>query len=136
MRKVSMLIGICMLAAVVLLAQTADLDPVMKEVGPANQQLGAAITGNALADVATHATKLEGLFRQTESFMKAKGASKGQAIAAEAAASASEAAKQAKAGNLDAAKAAAGKIKGTCKGCHEVHREQLPDKTYKFKAGT
>ncbi len=41
--------------------------------------------------------------------------------------------KAAKAGNLDAAKAPAGTINKSCKACHDVHREQLPDKSYKFK---
>ena len=35
--------------------------------------------------------------------------------------------------NLDAAKAPAGTIQKSCKACHDVHREALPDKTYKFK---
>ena len=46
---------------------------------------------------------------------------------------AGEIAKAAKANDLDAAKASAGTIQKSCKACHDVHREQLPDKTYKFK---
>jgi Zn-finger protein len=34
---------------------------------------------------------------------------------------------------MDTAKAKAGEIQKSCKACHAVHREQLPDKTYKFK---
>src|SRR5688572_2358006 len=124
MRKVSILIAVCMMAAVVLAAQQRDLDPVMKEVGPANTALGAAVTGNVAADVATNAAKLQTLFTETEAFMKSKNATKGVEIAHEAALQAGEAAKAAKAGNLDAAKAAAGKVKGTCKGCHDMYREK------------
>jgi cytochrome c556 len=46
---------------------------------------------------------------------------------------AGEVMKAAKANDLDAAKAPAGTIQKSCKSCHDVHREQLPDKTYKFK---
>ena len=68
MRKVSILIAVCMLAAVVLVAQQRDLDPVMKEVGPTNQALQTAVGGNVLADAATNAAKLETLFKETETF--------------------------------------------------------------------
>jgi cytochrome c556 len=124
-----------MLAAVVLAAQQRDLDPVMKEVGPANTALNAAAAGNVAADVATNAAKLQTLFTETEAFMKSKNATKGAELAREAAAHASEAAKAAKGGNLDAAKAAAGKVKGTCKGCHEMFREKDPAGGFKFKGG-
>ena len=33
----------------------------------------------------------------------------------------------------DAAKAHVTAIQKTCKACHDVHRETLPDKTFKFK---
>ena|SRR5688572_23187599 len=135
MRKVSLLIAICMLAAVALIAQQRDLDPVMKEIGPAATALNAAVTGNVAADVATNAAKLQTLFTETEAFMKSKNATKGVEMAKEAAAHANEAAKAAKAGNLDGSKAAAGKIKGTCKGCHELFREKDPSGGFKYKAG-
>jgi cytochrome c556 len=135
MRKVLLLIALCSLAAVMLVAQGRDLDPVMKEVGPLNGQLNGAVNGGSLADIATHAAKMEALMKEAEVFMKTKGATQGQSIAAEAAAAAGEMAKAAKAGNLDGAKAAVGKVKGSCKACHTIHRDQLPDKSYVFKKG-
>ena len=135
MRKVSVSIVICMLAAVVLLAQPRDLDPVMKQVGPMNTALGAAVTGNVAADIATNCEKLEALFKETEAFMKSKGIAQAAGIAAEAAAAAAEAAKAAKAGQLDAAKAAAGKVKAVCKGCHDNYREKDPTGGFRFKGG-
>jgi len=136
MRKSSVLIAICALAAVVLAAQQRDLDPVMKEIGPASAALSTAINGNALADLATHSVKLEALFREAEAFMKSKGIPKAVEIAIEAAAAAGEASKAAKAGNLDSAKTAAGKVKGFCKGCHDNYREKDPAGGFKFKGGT
>jgi len=41
--------------------------------------------------------------------------------------------KAAKENNLDAAAEPAGALQKTCKACHDLHREQLPDKTFKFK---
>jgi cytochrome c556 len=46
---------------------------------------------------------------------------------------AGEIAKAAKANDLDTAKAKSKTIGGSCKACHTIHRETLPDKTYKFK---
>jgi len=135
MRKVSVLIAICMLAAVALIAQSQrDSDPIMKEVGPANAALGMAVTGNVAADIATHAGKLEGLFKEMEAFMKSKNKPDAVTIAQEAAAAAGEAAKAAKAGNLDAAKEAAARVGKTCKGCHMNYREKDPTTgQFKFK---
>ena len=124
MRKVSILITVCMLAAVVLVAQQRELDPVMKEVGPTNQALQTAIGGNVLADAATNAAKLETLFKEAEAFMKSKNKADAVKMAADAAMAAGDAAKAAKAGDLDAAKAAAMKVKGACKGCHDNYREK------------
>ncbi len=97
MRKISVLIGICMLAAlaITILAQQApptDLSPVMKDVAATTNKLRKANVQRA-GDI-----------------MKA-----------------------AKENNLDAAKAPAGDLQKSCKNCHDVHREQLPDKTFKFK---
>ena len=134
MRKVSMLIALCMLVAVVLVAQQRDLDPVMKEIGPTSNALTTAINGNVAADIATNCAKLETLFKEAEAFMKAKGIAKAVEIAAEASATAAEAAKAMRAGNLDSAKAAASKVKGVCKGCHDNYREKDPAGGFRFKA--
>src|SRR5436190_1107927 len=130
MRKVSMLIGICALVAFALTvsAQQPDLSPIMKQVPPTLQSLNKNLTANMAADVATDAQKLQTLFTDAQGFFKAHKAQDAVELAKSNADAAGEIVKAAKANNLEAAKAPAGSIGKSCKSCHDVHREQLPDK--------
>ena len=137
MRKVSLVIGICMLVALALtlLAQQApqDLSPIMKDVQATATSLRMNLMNNAAADVAKDAEKLQDDFTKAMGFFKAMKAQDAVDAAKANVDAAAEVVKAAKANNLDAAKAPAGTIQKSCKGCHDIHREQLPDKTYKFK---
>jgi len=136
MRKVSLLIGICMLVALALtlVAQAPqDLSPIMKDVQATQTSLRMNLMNNAAEDVAKDAAKLQQDFTQAQGFFKAMKAQDAVDAAKANVDAAGEIVKAAKANNLDAAKAPAGTIQKSCKGCHDVHREQLPDKTYKFK---
>ena len=136
MRKASLLIGICMLAAVAIaLAAQAptDLSPIMKDVAATQNKMRMDMMAGNSADVAADAQKLQQNFTQAMGFFKAKGAQDAVDLAKANVEHAGEIAKAAKANNLDAAKAPAGELQKSCKACHDVHREQLPDKTYKFK---
>ena len=136
MRKASVLIGICALAAVAIsfAAQApTDLSPIMKDVGALNGKLRMDMMAGNAADVAADAEKLQGDFRQALGFFKAMKAQDAVDAAKANVDAAGEIAKAAKENNLDAAKAPQKTIGGSCKACHDVHREQLPDKTYKFK---
>ena len=137
MRKVSVLIGVCMLVAVALtlVAQApTDLSPIMKDVGATQTKMGMDMMAGNAADVAADAQKLQQDFTQAQGFFKAMKAQDSVDMAKANADAAGEIMKAAKANNLDAAKAAATTIQKSCKACHSVHREQLPDKTFKFKA--
>ena len=77
MRKVSVLIGICMLAALAITiwaqqAPVTDLSPVMKEVAATQNKLRMDLMSGNAADVAADAEKLQGLFRQAAGFFKAQ----------------------------------------------------------------
>jgi hypothetical protein len=137
MRKVSLVIGICMLVALALtlLAQQApqDLSPIMKDVQATQTSLRMNLMNNAAEDVAKDAAKLQDDFTKAMGFFKAMKAEDAVDAAKANVEAAGEIVKAAKANNLEAAKAPAGTIQKSCKGCHDVHREQLPDKTYKFK---
>ena len=137
MRKTSMIIAICgvVAMALTLYAQTRDLDPVMKEIGPdfTNLTKGMGERSMAGADVAKEAEKLQKLFQETSAFMKSKNIQDGVGWANDAANAAGELAKAAKANDSEAMKVASGNIGKQCKACHAVHREQLPDKTFKLK---
>jgi hypothetical protein len=137
MRKVSVLIGLCMLVALALtlVAQQGaqDLPPIMKDIGATNNKLRMDMMAGAAADVAADAEKLQGNFTKAMGIFKALKAQDAVDAAKANADAAGEIVKAAKANNLEAAKAPAATIGKSCKGCHDVHREQLPDKTYKFK---
>ena|SRR5206468_514796 len=136
MRKVSILIGICMLVALALtlMAQgPPDLSPIMKDVAATQNSLRMNLMNNAAADVEKDAAKLQDDFTKAMGFFKAMKAQDAVDTAKANIDRAGEIAKAAKANNLDAAKATAGELQKSCKACHDVHREQLPDKTYKFK---
>ena len=137
MRKVSLVIGICMLVALALtlLAQQApqDLSPIMKDVQATATSLRMNLMNNAAEDVAKDAAKLQDDFTKAMGFFKAMKAQDAVDAAKANVDAAGEIVKAAKANNLEAAKAPAGTIQKSCKGCHDIHREQLPDKTYKFK---
>ena len=136
MRKVSVLIGICTLVALALtlFAQApTDLSPIMKDVAATNNKMRMDLMSNAAADVAADAQKLQQDFTQAMGFFKANKAQDAVDMAKANADAAGEVAKAAKANDLEAAKAPATTIQKSCKGCHDVHREALPDKTYKFK---
>lgn len=140
MRKFPVLIGSCMIVALVLTAMGQALpqpaldrlDAIMKEVGPTNQALQQGITAKDAAKIATDAQKMQDLMGQAETvFMKQKMQDAADMSKA-AGAAAAETVKAAKAGNVDAAVAASAGI-GKCKACHAVHREQLPDKSFTTK---
>jgi hypothetical protein len=136
MRKVSVLIGICTLVALALtlLAQApADLSPIMKDVAATNNKMRMDLMSNAAADVAADAQKLQQDFTQAAGFFKANKAQDAVDWSKANADAAGEVLKAAKANDLEAAKAPATTIQKSCKACHDVHREALPDKTFKFK---
>ena len=136
MRKVSMLIGIWMLAALgltLIAMQAENLPPVMKDVGATQQALRKAIDAKSAADVEKEATKMQGLFTQAAGVFKALKAQDAVDGSNNNATAAADIVKAAKANDMETADAKAKAIQKSCKGCHDIHRETLPDKTYKFK---
>ncbi len=134
MRRTSILIAVCMIAAMALtLYAQRDIMPVMKEVGPTSGAMQKNVAAADWAAVATAAPKLQGLFKEAGEFMKAQKQADGVTWANDAATITADIAAKAKAGNAADAGAAAGKLKATCKACHDVHREGTPG-NFKFKA--
>jgi cytochrome c556 len=136
MRRVSILIGVCALAAlaITVMAQTTDLSPVMKAMNSTLMKMRTDANSN-MAEAAKDADKLHGMFKDAESFFKSKGAEAADAVkwTQEAQTAAADAAKAAKANDAEGVTKAAKTIQGTCTPCHQAHREQLPDKTFKYK---
>ncbi len=119
MRKASLLIGICMLAAVAIaLAAQAptDLSPIMKDVAATQNKMRMDMMSGNGADVAADAQKLQQDFTQAMGFFKAMKAQDAVDMAKANVESAGEVAKAAKANDMDAAKAAAGTIQKELQG--------------------
>jgi cytochrome c556 len=115
------------------LAQKRPHDQLMKEVGATFASLRRNLDANAASAAAEDASKLALLFQETESFwtpFKTKDAIEAARGAREAAASVS---KSAKAGSIAKAQTAYAEIGKYCTACHNTHREQMPDKTYRIK---
>jgi cytochrome c556 len=105
----------------------------MKKAGKTMGPLKKALDANNFADAKPGADALVGIYDVTEKFWKERKADDAiqSSMTGKAAAAALVAAVAAE--KSDDARAAFGKLAGTCKGCHEAHREKLADGTYKIK---
>ena|SRR5438093_9982212 len=135
MRKVSVLIGLCMLVALALtvIGQEAGLPPIMQSNRTTLPSLNMNIMAKNADGAAADAQKLQQNFTQSADIFKALKADDAVALAKMQADDAAAVAKAVKAGNWDAAAGPAGAIQKRCGACHMAHREQLPDKSFKFK---
>jgi cytochrome c556 len=105
----------------------------MKDVAPTYANLKKNLDSSAFAVAAEDAAKLESLFRETENFwtpFKTKDALDFAKNVQLAARNVNAAAKEMNGQKAQAAYAAIGK---SCKGCHDSHRESMPDKSFKIK---
>jgi cytochrome c556 len=102
----------------------------MKRAGKTMGPLKKALDTDAFTDAAPGAAALVEIYDVTEKFWKANGAADAIAMSATGKAAAASLVAAVKASD---AKAAFGKLAGTCKGCHDAHREKLPDGKYKIK---
>jgi cytochrome c556 len=105
----------------------------MKRAGKTMGPLKKALDTDAFTDAAPGAAALVEIYDVTEKFWKANGAADAIAMSATGKAAAASLVAAVKASDGAAAKAAFGKLAGTCKGCHDAHREKLPDGKYKIK---
>lgn len=106
----------------------ADLQKAMKDV-----QAGVGAVRGANGDVAAAAAgakAVEAALASVEAFWKGRNDDAAVKMNADSRAAALAVAKAADAtAQAEATRA----MFGTCKACHDVHREQLPDKSYKLK---
>ena len=135
MRKVSVLIGFCMLVALglTLIGQEAGLQPIMQSNRTTLPSLNMNIMAKNAAGATADAEKLQQNFTEAGGIFKALKSDDAAAMAKMQADDAGAVAKAVKAGNWDAATGPAGAIQKRCGACHMAHREQLPDKSFKFK---
>jgi hypothetical protein len=146
MRRVSIIIGVCFILALVigLGGQGRDLDAIMKDVGPLWQggrgAPGIGARGGALdaqppdtAKIAADAAKLQSLFMEAAGqFTKLKMA-EAAGMAKSVSDAAGKLANEAKTGKIADTKAAKTAI-AQCKGCHDKYRESDGAGGFKLKA--
>jgi cytochrome c556 len=127
-------VAIVILAATAIAsAQARPYNVIMKDVAAASGALRKSVEASDFAAAAEQARRLEQLFEETEEFwarFKTKDAIDAAAGARELSASIAAAA-----GAKDAAKmkTAASGLGRFCTTCHDSHREQMPDKSYRIR---
>ena len=109
----------------------ADFQKAMKNVqGGVNSVRGA---NGDMAAVMTGAKAIEAALASVEGFWAARKDDAAVKMSASSRAAALAVAKAADSKDAAATGEATKSMFGTCKACHDVHRDQLPDKTYKIK---
>ena len=105
----------------------------MKSVPPAVGGIRKNLEAKTLDAVVADAKKLETVFGQSAEFWTKKGGADAAGWSKDVQAAAGKVASAAAAGDADGAAAAFKVVSGSCKGCHETHREKLADGSYKIK---
>ncbi len=126
--------AVIVLSALAAAAQISrPYDAVMKEVQPAYANLRKNLDAGAFSAAAEDAAKLEDLFKETEGFWTQFKTKDALDFARSAQAASREASLAAKAKNGQKALASYNALGKTCKGCHDSHRESMPDKSFRIK---
>ncbi len=102
----------------------AGMQAVGKSVREGNGDLSGAVAGAKAIDAALASIDAFWVARKDQAAVDMNKASRAAAMAVAAAAGKNDVA-----ATTDAVKG----LQATCKACHDVHREQLPDKTYRIK---
>ncbi len=113
--------------------QKRPYDQLMKDVQATYASVKKNLDASAGAAAAADAAKLEGLFKETETFwaqFKTKDALDAAKTAQLGAAAIGAAAKG---NNIQKAQASYTAVGKSCAACHNSHREQMPDKSYRIK---
>jgi len=111
----------------------AELEKKMKMAGDGMGGIRKGMQANDMKAVAAYAKLVVQGLEGTESFWADRHMNDGVTFTKDGLAAAKELVSAAEAGHADHAKTAASKVGGSCKGCHDAHREKLPDGKYKIK---
>ena len=113
-----------------------EFQKLMRQIGPANTALRAAIDKMDAAAVKEQGTILATAFTKTEAFWKTKNRPEAAGFATEAKKQSDTINTAVAAGNWDGIKAAAGPLAQQCAACHGAYRERLDDGSFRIKLGT
>lgn len=112
----------------------ADYQKAMKDVLAGMQSSGKAIReAGDLSPVVAGAKAIDTALASIDGFWSARNDAEAVKMNATSRAAAAALGKAAESKDVAATGEAMKTLQGTCKACHDVHREQLPDKTYKIK---
>ena len=132
-RHCLLVVAVVVLGLSVTSAQARPYNVIMKDVASASGALRKSVDASDFAGSLEHSQRLERLFKETEDFwtkFKTKDAidaavgAKELSVSIAAAANAKDAQKM---------KTAAGGLGKFCTSCHDSHREQMPDKSYRIR---
>lgn len=132
MKIVALTMGLASLALVLSAQDDAAFQTWMKST---NTEMGVLrkIDSKTGPEAAASAEKLSAIYQKVSAYWSAKHADDAVKISDEGKAAADALAVAAKAGESDKAAAAYKSLGGTCRGCHEAHREKAADGTYKIQ---
>lgn len=122
-----------MLASIVWALDEKEVSQKMKSAGDHMGGLRKAMGAKDMAQVSTHAKGIADAMDGVDGFWKSMGMTQAAEWQVASHKAASDLAAAASANNADGVRSAMGALGGTCKQCHEAHREKLADGTYKIK---
>jgi cytochrome c556 len=105
----------------------------MKETNAAAQELRKNLEAKNYEAIAKNAATLKTLFENTQSFWESRKLDDAVELAKSGGKAAGELETAAKSKNEEGVTEAAKTLNGTCKTCHDAHRERLPDGTSEIK---
>ena len=105
----------------------------MKDTNAAAQELRKGLDAKDFDAVARQAAALKTLFENTRTFWEQRKTEDAIGVAKTGSKAAADLETAAKAKNEEAVAAAAKALQGTCKTCHDAHRERLQDGTSEIK---
>jgi Cytochrome C' len=133
MKRVMLAIAVSGLFAVGNLgAQDEKFEEWMKATGNANKTLQ-KLEKKTGPEVVAHAEQISSAYENMIAFWRQRNASDAVKLSEEGKAAALELASAAHAGDDEKANAAFKKVGGTCRPCHDAHREKTPEGKYKIK---
>lgn len=110
-----------------------DHPPQMKAIGANMKILKSTLESKNQGEATAAATKVHEAFAETKKYWVAKNIQDGQEWSDTALAGAKMVSDGAGTGDWTKVSDGVSKLGGTCKTCHDAHRERLPDGTYKIK---
>ena len=113
-----------------------DYDAAMKSIGGTQRGVNDHLEAQSATDLGADGAKFVAGFGTAEAFWKARNVDDAVELAATALAAARKFQEAGAAGDFDAAGAAFGEMRQTCRPCHQAHRERNEDGGYRIKQGS